>query len=433
MKLLLKNGKVVSPASGLEGTLDVLIDQGKIQKIQPQLTAPGARVVNVSGLVVVPGFIDMHVHFREPGQEDKETIETGSRAAARGGFTTVCCMPNTVPPNDTAEVTRFIRTKARAAAVQVLPIAAVTKGLGGEHLTNMAELISAGAVAFSDDGRPVSNSQVMRQALEQSRLLSALVIDHCEDKSLSDEGVMHEGPQSHLLRLRGIPAAAEEVMVARDIILAEMTGGRIHIAHLSTKGAVRLLREAKKRKVRVTAEVTPHHLFLTDKACASYNTNLKVNPPLRSRQDAAALLAAVKEGLIDVFATDHAPHTAEEKGRGFDQAPFGINGLETAVSLFLDRLVNKKVLPLRQLVRMMSVRPAALLGLKDKGALQPGADADLTLLDLKRETVVDVQSFASKSRNSPFHGWKLKGLPVATIVGGRVAYPFDGRLPGEKA
>jgi dihydroorotase len=433
VKLLLKNGKVVSPASGLEGKLDILIDQGKIQRIQSQLGAPGARVVDLAGLVVVPGFIDMHVHLREPGQEAKETIETGSRAAAKGGFTTVCCMPNTLPPNDTAELTRFIRSKARAAAVQVLPIAAVTKGLRGEQLTSMAKLISAGAVAFSDDGRPVSNSQVMRQALEQSRLLASLVIDHCEDKSLSDEGVMHEGPQSHLLGLRGIPAAAEEVMVARDIILAEMTGARIHIAHLSTKGSVRLLREAKKRKVLVTAEVTPHHLFLTDKACASYDTNLKVNPPLRSRQDAAALLAAVQEGLIDVFATDHAPHTAEEKGRGFDQAPFGINGLETAVSLFLDRLVNKKMLSLRQLVRMMSVRPAALLGLKDKGTLWPGADADLTLLDLKRETVVDVQSFASKSRNCPFHGWKLKGLPVATIVGGRVAYPFDGRLPGEQA
>jgi dihydroorotase len=433
VKLLLKNGKVVSPASGLEGKLDILIDQGKIQRIQSQLGALGARVVDLAGLVVVPGFIDMHVHLREPGQEAKETIETGSRAAAKGGFTTVCCMPNTLPPNDTAELTRFIRSKARAAAVQVLPIAAVTKGLRGEQLTSMAKLISAGAVAFSDDGRPVSNSQVMRQALEQSRLLASLVIDHCEDKSLSDEGVMHEGPQSHLLGLRGIPAAAEEVMVARDIILAEMTGARIHIAHLSTKGSVRLLREAKKRKVLVTAEVTPHHLFLTDKACASYDTNLKVNPPLRSRQDAAALLAAVQEGLIDVFATDHAPHTAEEKGRGFDQAPFGINGLETAVSLFLDRLVNKKMLSLRQLVRMMSVRPAALLGLKDKGTLWPGADADLTLLDLKRETVVDVQSFASKSRNCPFHGWKLKGLPVATIVGGRVAYPFDGRLPGEQA
>jgi len=432
VKLLLKNGRVVCPGSGREGVLDILIERGKIQKVQPRIRVAGARVIDASGLVVAPGFIDMHVHLREPGQEDKETIETGSRAAAKGGFTTICCMPNTVPPNDNAVMTRFIQDKARNAAVNVLPIAALTRGLEGEQLTEMADLVSAGVVAFSDDGYPVWNSQVMRQALERARLLPTLVIDHCEDKSLSGEGVMNEGARSVRLGLPGMPAAAEEVMVARDIILSEMTGARLHIAHLSTKGAVRLLREAKKRKVGVTAEVTPHHLCLTDEACVVADANFKVNPPLRGREDVAALLAAVKEGLIDVFATDHAPHTAQEKGKGFVKAPFGINGLETAVSLLLDRLVNKRALPLKQFVRMMSTAPAGLLGLKNKGVLRPGADADLTLLDLQREIVVNVGSFASKSRNSPFHGWKLKGVPVAAIVGGRISYPFDGRLPGEK-
>jgi dihydroorotase len=432
VKLLLRNGRVVCPGSGQEGALDILIEGGKIRKVQRRIQVAGARVIDVSGLIVAPGFIDMHVHLREPGQEDKETIETGSRAAAKGGFTTICCMPNTLPPNDSVVMTRFILDKACKAAVNVLPIAALTRGLEGEQLTDMGDLVSAGAVGFSDDGRPVWNSMLLRRALEQSRLLRTLVIDHCEDRSLSGEGVMNEGARSRRFGLRGIPAAAEEVMVARDIILSEMTGARLHIAHLSTKGGVRMLREAKKRKTRISAEVTPHHLCLTDEACATADANFKVNPPLRGREDVAALLAAVREGIIDVFATDHAPHTVQEKGKGFDKAPFGINGLETAVSLLLDRLVNKRALPLKQFVRMMSTTPAGLLGLKNKGTLRPGADADLTLLDLKREAVVDVGSFASKSRNSPFQGWKLKGVPAAAIVGGRICYPFSGRLPGEK-
>jgi len=428
VRLLIKNGRVICPATGRDAVLDVLVEGGKILKVQPRIKASKARVIDAEGLVVAPGFIDMHVHLREPGQEDKETIETGSRAAAKGGFTTICCMPNTVPPNDNVVLTRFIREKARRATVNVLPIAAVTRGLEGRQLTDMAGLLKAGAVAFSDDGRPVWNSLVMRRALETARLLSALIIDHCQDQRLSDEGVMNEGVRSASLGLRGIPAAAEDIPLARDIILSETSGARLHIAHLSTKGGVRLLREAKKRKVPVTAEVTPHHLFLTDEAVVASDANFKVNPPLRGREDVEALRSAVKEGWIDVIATDHAPHTAQEKGRDFDNAPFGINGLESAVSLMLDRLVNKRTLSLIQLVRMMSTAPADLLGLKNKGALRPGADADLTLLDLESWTVVDVDSFASKSRNSPFHGWKLKGIPVGVLVAGRMAYPFDGRL-----
>ncbi len=426
--MLIKNGRVICPASGRDGVQDILIDGGKIQKVQPRIKASGVRLIDAEGLVVAPGFIDMHVHLREPGEEHKETIESGSRAAAKGGFTTICCMPNTVPPNDNVVLTRFIREKARRAAVNILPIAAVTRGLEGRQLTDMDGLVKAGAVAFSDDGRPVWNALVMRRALETARLLSALIIDHCQDQRLSDEGLMNEGARAALLGLRGMPAAAEEIPLARDIILSEMTGARVHIAHLSTKGGVRLLREAKKRKVPITAEVTPHHLCLNDEAVVASDANFKVNPPLRSREDVEALQSAVKEGLIDVIATDHAPHTAQEKGKDFDQAPFGINGLESAVSLLLDRFVNKRMLPLGQFVRMMSTAPAALLGLKDKGVIRPGADADLTLLDLQGWTVVDVDSFASKSRNSPFHGWKLKGVPMAAIVAGRMAYPFSGRL-----
>lgn len=426
MKLLIKNGRVVSPRDGLDETLDVLIDKGRIVELKASIETAADKVVDASRLVVAPGFIDMHVHLREPGQEEKETIQTGSRAAARGGFTSICCMPNTIPVNDNSGVTQFIRSEAaRHSLVNVLPIAAITRGLQGEQLTDMADLAAAGAVAFSDDGQPVANSQVMRRAMEYSRILQALIIDHCEDKSLSEEGVMHEGRASDLYGLRGIPAAAEEAVIARDIILAESLGARLHIAHLSVRGALPLLRAAKERGVEVSAEVTPHHLVLTDTACESYDTNLKVNPPLRSAEDVEALTAAVKEGLIDVIATDHAPHTVEEKETEFDRAPFGINGLETAVALLLDRLVHKNVIPVERLIEMMSSRPAELLRLTNKGRIAKGADADLTLLNLSKESVVDAGQFESKSRNTPFHGWKLKGLPVMTVVAGRVVYPFD--------
>jgi dihydroorotase len=425
VKLLIKNGRVVSPQDGLDETLDILIDSGRIVDLKAKLDVEADRVLDASRLVVAPGFIDMHAHLREPGQEEKETILTGTRAAARGGFTTVCCMPNTNPVNDNSGVTQYILSEAaRRGLVNVLPIAAVTRGLQGEQLTDMADLAAVGAAAFSDDGRPVAGSQIMRRAMEYSKLLEALIIDHCEDRSLSEDGVMHEGRLSYLFGLRGIPAAAEEVMIARDIILAESLGARLHIAHLSVRGALPLLRAAKARGVQVSAEVTPHHLCLTDAACETYDTNVKVNPPLRSAEDVEALTAAVKEGLIDVFATDHAPHTVEDKEMEFDKAPFGINGLETAVSLLLDRLVHKGLISLDRLVEMMSVNPARLLKLSRKGRVAAGADADLTLLNLQKESTVDAAQFQSKSRNTPFHGWKLKGMPVMTVVAGRVVYPF---------
>jgi dihydroorotase len=424
--LLIRNGRVVDPASGTDGGLDVLIVNGRISDVRAGIRAEAARTIDASGLVVAPGFIDMHVHLREPGFEEKETIRTGSRAAARGGFTTVCCMPNTNPVNDSLSVLESIRAEARkSAVVNVLPIAAVTRGLKGAELTDMAALFRAGAIAFSDDGRPVGDALIMRRALEASRSLGTFVIDHCEDKSLSADGTMHEGRYSRLCGLKGIPAAAEEVMVVRDIRLAEMTGARVHIAHLSVKGAVRAVEEAKKRGVQVTAEATPHHVLLTDALLERQDTNFKMNPPLRSAEDVEALVEAVKNGVIDAVATDHAPHTVQDKEAAFVKAPFGVIGLETAVPLLLDRFVRGNIISLRRFIELLSTNPARLLGLTNKGRLTVGADADITLLDLSAETVVDRDKFESKSRNSPFHGWKLKGATVMTVVGGKVVFPFQ--------
>jgi len=415
---------VVDPDSGTDETLDILIEQGKISDLKARIEVKDAKVIDASRLVVAPGFIDMHVHLREPGQENKETIETGSRAAAKGGFTSICAMPNTSPPNDHRQITEYILAEAaRRAVVRVFPIGAITKGLQGTDLTDLADQVAAGAVAFSDDGKCIQTSLVMRRALEKAKSLNALIIDHCEDHSLSQGGVMHEGLNSSRFGLRGIPASAEEIMVARDIILADMSETRLHLAHLSTKGSVHLVREAKRRKVKITAEVTPHHLILTDASLEHHDPNFKVNPPLRGTEDVKALLEAVKDGTVDVIATDHAPHTMEEKNVGLDEAPFGMIGLETAVSLILDRLVNKKVISLAQFIEMTSTKPARLLGLAGKGKIRVGADADLTLLNLHKEIVIDVHAFQSKSRNSPFDGWKLKGVPAMTIVAGRVVYP----------
>jgi dihydroorotase len=424
VKLLIKNGRVIDPLSGTDETLDILIEKGKIADIKAKIEGNGKKIIDASRLVVAPGFIDMHVHLREPGQENKETIKTGALAAAKGGFTSIACMPNTSPVNDNRGVTEYIISEAKKkAVVHVFPIAAVTKEQKGEELTDMADLKNAGAVAFSDDGNPIENSLVMRRALEYSKLLDSLIIDHCEDRNLFDGGIMHEGLYSYKLGLQGIPASSEEIMVARNIILAKQTNTRIHIAHLSSKGSVALLKRAKQEKVKITAEVTPHHLFLTDDALESFNTNLKVNPPLRSKEDVQALIEAVKEGHIDVFATDHAPHTPDEKDVELDQAPFGINGLETATSLFLDKLVSKNILPLEKFIEMISTNPAKILGLTNKGKIAVGADADLTILNLRQEIVVDTNLFKSKSRNNPFHGWKLKGAPAMTIVAGRTVYP----------
>ncbi len=423
MRVLIKNGRIVDPSTGTDKALDLLIEKGKITQINPNIRATGAKTINASGLVVAPGFIDMHVHLREPGQEDKETIATGARAAAKGGFTSIACMPNTNPINDNRGVTEYILSEAKKnAAVNIYPIAAITKEEKGEELTDMADLMNAGAKAFSDDGMPVQNSQVMRRALEYSKILSTVIIDHCEDKNLSADGVMHEGYYSYLFGLAGIPASSEETVVARDIILAKKADAAVHIAHVSVKGAVNLIKEAKRKKVKITAEVTPHHLLLTDSKIESYDTNLKMNPPLRSKEDVQALKQAVKDGTIDVFATDHAPHTVDEKDVEFDRAPFGINGLETAVSLLLDKLVNKNVISLHRFIEMISTNPALILRLENKGKICVGADADLTILNLNKQIRVDVNSFKSKSRNNPFQDWELKGAPEMTIVGGKIVY-----------
>lgn len=417
---------MVDPESQTDDQLDVLIDNGRIVDINKNIKTEAQRSIDATGLVVAPGFIDMHVHLREPGQENKETIHTGARAAAKGGFTSIACMPNTSPVNDKLSVTDYIVSEAqKSAVVNVFPIAAVTKGLKGEELTDMADLTKAGAIAFSDDGQPVYNSEVMRRALEYSKLVDALIIDHCEDKDLSRDGVMHEGRYSDLLGLKGIPSSSEEIMVSRNILLTEQTDVPIHIAHLSVKGAAALIRNAKKKKVRVSAEVTPHHLLLEDASLKNYDTNLKMKPPLRSRSDVKAMIKAMRDGTIDVIATDHAPHTPDEKAVEFDQAPFGVIGMETAVSLILDRFIHTQMITLSRFIEMISLNPARILGLDSKGRIAPGMDGDLTLLDLNKDTVVDVNTFESKSRNCPFDGWKLRGCPVKTIVRGNIVYPFD--------
>lgn len=425
VRLLIKNGRIISPPTHTDETLDILIEHGRIVGLQAKIEASASRVIDASRLVVAPGFIDLHAHLREPGQEHKEDIRSASLAAAKGGFTSICAMPNTSPVNDCRTVTEYILSAAKEkAVVGVLPIAAITLGLNGGELTDMADLVGAGAVAFSDDGRGVQNSRIMLEALQRASSLNTLIIEHCEDLNLSRDGLMHQGATSSALGLQGIPGSAEDVMVARDIILAEAARARIHIAHLSTKGAVGLVKEAKRSGIAVTAEATPHHLILTDSALVRPDTNLKVNPPLRGSEDVEALLEAVKTGLIDVLATDHAPHTAEEKSRDFARAPCGIAGLETAVSLLLDRLVNKNLISLPRFVEMLSTAPAQMLGLKNKGRIAVGADADLTIFSPNKDVTVNVESFAGKGRNNPFHGWKLKGAPVMTIVAGRIAYPF---------
>lgn len=426
MKLLIKNGRVVDPESQTDDQLDVLIDNGRIANINKNIITEAQRSINATGLVVAPGFIDMHVHLREPGQENKETIRTGARAAAKGGFTSIACMPNTAPINDNVSVTDYIVSEAqRNAVVNVFPIAAVTKGLKGEELTDMAVLTKAGAIAFSDDGQPVYNSEIMRRALEYSKLVDALIIDHCEDKELSRDGVMHLGRYSDLLGLKGISSSSEEIMISRNILLSEETDAPIHIAHLSVKGAAALIRNAKKKKVKVSAEVTPHHLLLDDASLKNYDTNLKMKPPLRSRSDVKAMVKAMRDGTIDVIVTDHAPHTPDEKTVEFDRAPFGVIGMETAVSLILDRFIHTQIITLSRFIEMISLNPARILGLDNKGRIASGMDGDLTLLDLNKDTVVDVNTFESKSRNCPFDGWKLRGCPVKTIVRGNVVYPFD--------
>ncbi len=422
MKLLLKGGRVVDPAQGLDGTADVLIDGGTIAAVGPALPPGGARVVDAAGFVVCPGFIDMHVHLREPGQEHKETIATGVAAAVAGGFTAVACMPNTSPINDSAGITEYILKKAgEAGLARVYPIGAVSRGSQGEQLADIGELKQAGCVAVSDDGRPVATALLMRRALEYAGMFGMPVIDHCEDASLKGEGVAHEGFHASALGLRGIPAAAEALMVERDVTLAELTGARVHIAHLSVRGSLRAVRAGKARGVPVTCEVTPHHLVLTDEALAGYDTNVKMNPPLREAADRDALIEGLTDGSVDAIATDHAPHHADEKRVEFDHAPFGIIGLETAVPLALDRLVHAGHIGLPRLVELLSANPARILGVAG-GTLAPGSAADVTVLAPDHTATVDLSRSRSLSRNSPFGGWSLRGAVAATIVGGQVCY-----------
>jgi dihydroorotase len=424
VNLLVKNGRVVDPANGLDAIQDVLIRDGLVERVGPRLGAiPDVPAVDARGKVVCPGFIDIHVHLREPGYEYKETVATGTRAAAAGGFTAVCCMANTHPVNDNRSITDYIRARARAeGVVRVHPIGAVTRGLRGQELAELAELAEAGCVGFSDDGKCVMNAALYRRAMEYTLPFGLPVISHAEDEHLSEGTAMHEGVVSTELGLLGAPAAAEDVMVARDILLAELTGAHVHIAHLSTAGAVRLVRDAKARGVRVTAEVTPHHLVLTDEAVRGFDPNTRMNPPLRAKRDADAVLEALADGTIDCIATDHAPHAISEKEGEFDGAPPGIVGLETAVAVLLDRLVRPGHLALATLVARLSADPARLLGLPG-GTLRPGAPGDVTILDLERELTVDPARFHSKSRNTPFAGWTLRGGPTMTIVGGRVVAP----------
>jgi dihydroorotase len=419
MSLIIRNGRVIDPASGTDAVQDVWIADGRIHRIGRALKVPsGVEVVDAASKVVCPGFIDMHVHLREPGFEYKETIASGTRAAAAGGFTAIASMANTFPVNDNRAVTDYILARAKVeGVVRVYPIGAVTRNLEGKQLAELAELAEAGCVAFSDDGKCVMNAELYRRAMEYALPFGAPVISHAEDCHLAHDAPMHEGIVSTELGLAGQPGAAEDVMVARDIILAELTGAHLHIAHISTAGAVRLVREARARGVRVTAEVTPHHLLLTDETVRSYDSNFKMAPPLRTKRDVEACLEALVDGTIDCVATDHAPHALSEKEGEFAEAANGIVGLETAVPLLLDRLVRPGVLDLPTLVTRLSAAPARLLGLPG-GTLAPGAAADITILDLERPWTVNPAAFQSRSRNTPFAGFTGTGAPWMTLVGG---------------
>jgi dihydroorotase len=426
MKTLLKSGRVVDPASGIDGVMDVVIDGDRIVRVGRDLPPDGAAVVEIGpDLVVCPGFIDMHVHLREPGQEHKETVATGVAAAVAGGFTAVACMPNTHPVNDSATVTALILAKAADAGLaHVYPIGAVSKASEGALLADIGELKQAGCVAITDDGRPVATALLMRRALEYAGMFDMPVIEHCEEPTLKGDGVAHEGYHASSLGLRGIPGACEALGVARGILLSELTGTAFHVAHMSARASIRAVRRGKEDGVRVSCEVAPHHFTLTDELLVRpvpYDTNAKMNPPLREAVDRDAMIAGIVDGTVDAIATDHAPHHYDEKHAEFDRAPFGIIGLETAVSLSLDRLVHAGHIRLPRLVELMSVNPARLLRVPG-GSLAPGSPADITILAPDLRVRVDARTMRSKSRNTPFDGWELRGGVAATIVGGRTTY-----------
>ena len=421
-RLIFRGGRVIDPSQELDDFVDLLVEDGRVAEVGSALPAPdGTEVVDAEGLVVTPGLIDMHVHLREPGQEYKETVATGTRAAAAGGFTAVACMANTVPVNDGRAVTSHIVSEARRwGYARVHPVGAVSKGMEGQVLAEIGDMVEAGAVAISDDGLPVKNAELMRRALLYARHFGIPVIQHAEDLDLTGPGVMHEGEWSTRLGLPGIPGSSEDVIVARDLILAEDSGGKYHVAHLSTARSLRLVREARERGLAVSCEVTPHHLLMTDQAVAEtgFSTDTKMKPPLRAAADRDALVAGLRDGSVDVIASDHAPHHEDEKEVEFSVAPFGILGLETTLSLCLDRLVRPGTITLPRLVELLSTGPARVLSL-DAGSLAPGKPADVTLIDPNRQVVIDVGAFESKARNSPFDGWELTGGPAGTYLAGR--------------
>jgi len=432
MKLLIANGRVVDPADKIDSVNDILIENGKVIRIAPRIRTSGkksnVKIINVRGKVVMPGAIDMHAHLREPGYEEKETIYSGTRAAASGGITSVCCMPNTRPVIDNQTTVEFVMLKAqKEGVVNVFPVGAITKNLAGEELTEIAELKNAGVVAISDDGNAVANSRIMYLALKYAKMFSLPVISHCEDTNLSKGGVMNAGYTATLLGLRGIPPEAEEIMVIRDIILAHSAGAHLHVTHVSCCESVRFIREAKRKNIKVTCDTAPHYFTLTEEAVKTYvyNTNTKVNPPLRTIEDVKAIKEGLKDGTIDCIASDHAPHTQEEKARDYESAPFGIIGLETLLPLIFTELVHTKVLSLQDAIAKVTINPATVLNLSNKGRLSVGADADITVVDLEREFIYE--RVVSKSKNTPFLGRKFRGYVEMTIVGGKIVFR-DGKL-----
>ena len=420
-KILIQGGRVISPAQNLDDTCDILIEKGKIAAIGKGLDGKGAEIIDAAGKVVTPGLVDIHVHLRDPGLEYKENIETGTLSAVAGGFTAIACMPNTKPVNDNKTVTTYILNRAAEVGhCRVFPIASISKGLEGESLTEMGELKELGVYACSDDGRPVSNPQLMRRAMEYARPFGMAIVSHAEDLDLVASGVMNEGPVATELGLKGIPWVAEDAATSREIMLAEFTGAHLHVAHVSTKGSIDLVRQAKKRGVHVTCEAAPHHFTLTEEAVRGYNTNAKMNPPLRSAEDREAVRRGIADGTVDAIATDHAPHHIDEKNVEFNIAMNGIVGLETALPLTL-KLVEEGVIDLPKAVALMTCGPAAALGIP-VGNLVEGGDADVTVIDPELEWTVDAQQLVSKSKNTPFHGWQMKGAALCTIVGGKIAY-----------
>src|SRR2546430_1731684 len=425
MRLLIQNGYLIDPSQGINTGKNLLIEDGRIIGLSSYSDSipDDFEVFDATGLIVAPGFIEMHVHLRDPGHEYKEPIASGAAAAVAGGFTTICAMPNTDPINDSAAVTRFVIEQAeRAGLAKVFPIGAITKNSEGTELAEMGDMKDAGIVAVSDDGRPVPNARMMRRAMEYARGFDLPIIDHCEEKSLARGGVMHEGHWSLVLGLRGMPAAAEEVDAERDCLLAELTGARVHLAHVSTRGALAAVARAKEKGLPVTCEVAPHHWTLSDEAVQDYDTNTKMSPPLRSQDHIEAIVEGLRNGTIDAIASDHAPHHADEKALEYDQAPFGIIGLETSVGLAMDRLVSSGVISLERLIELCATNPARILSLQDRGTFRAGARADVTILDPECVWTFDVSRSKSKSRNTPFDGYRFSGAAIATIVGGRVVY-----------